>query len=191
MSYQPNIPTGSVPLNQDYLNIKGNFQQLDTVYTIDHVPYTDTSSELGYHTAIHLVPQSPPGSVAGFGQIFSETVGGGDQDLFWISGNGNIARLTGANFSSTGFAYMGGLLMNWGTSPISANPALTTISFTQPYTNASKVFSIIANRITSDNGTTGQEIRIVAGQVTATNFKISSSSSSSANSIYWMAVGTG
>jgi hypothetical protein len=51
-AYQPNIPTGSVTLDQDWKNIQGNFQSLNITYSIDHYPYTDTSTKSGFHKKV-------------------------------------------------------------------------------------------------------------------------------------------
>lgn len=51
--YQPNIPTGSVELDQDYLNILGNFQQLNIVYGTDHYPFDNAVvGEQGFHNVV-------------------------------------------------------------------------------------------------------------------------------------------
>lgn len=101
-----------------------------------------------------------------------------------------MTRNFAPNPVSNGSTFLpGGLILNYGISNISANPTLTTINFNQPFASPSNVFSIVISRMTADNSTTGQEVRIVTGSVTASLFKVSCSSSSSANIIYWMAVG--
>jgi hypothetical protein len=123
-TYQPNIPTGTVDLNIDYLNLQGNFQTLNTTYGIDHVPFANSTPAVnGFHGDIHFNPFStvatsvtpnnystanqypvqgtiPPGApptVAGIGQLFSAQVNdsiNADTGLFWLSGNGNKVALT-------------------------------------------------------------------------------------------------
>ncbi len=61
-SYQPGIPTGIVPLDEDYKNLQDNFTVLDTVYKKDHVALTDTSLNAGHHTVVHLVANSTAAS---------------------------------------------------------------------------------------------------------------------------------
>jgi|GEM_PF-3181782 hypothetical protein len=112
MSYQPGIPTGSVPLNQDYLNIQANFTQLNTQFQIDHVPLTSTSGNPpnGYHEAIHLVPVSttssnPPNNqpingytaTPGYGQVFNAQINDGlntDEAFYFLSGGNRLTQLT-------------------------------------------------------------------------------------------------
>ena len=56
--YQPSIPTGLVDLDQDYQNIQNNFQQLDTTFGVDHTTFSNNTAQNGYHTVVHLIPQS-------------------------------------------------------------------------------------------------------------------------------------
>jgi hypothetical protein len=123
-TYQPNIPTGTVDLNIDYLALQGNFQTLNTTYGIDHVPFANSTPAVnGFHGDIHFNPFStvstsvtpnnysfanqypvqgtvPPGApptVAGIGQLFSAQVNDDqntDTGLYWLSGNGIKAALT-------------------------------------------------------------------------------------------------
>lgn len=63
--YQPNIPTGTVNLDVDYLNIQGNFQQANIVYGTDHYPLDNATPNQGYHNIITTPPvvNSPPDSL--------------------------------------------------------------------------------------------------------------------------------
>lgn len=121
MSYQPGIPTGTVNLDVDYQNLQNNFQQLDTQFGIDHVPFSNTSGTPpaginGYHQSIHFNPVSTtvtnppnnyvpatgspvgvPTATPGFGQLFSAQVNDGvnsDEALFWLTGGNRLIELT-------------------------------------------------------------------------------------------------
>lgn len=139
-SYQPNIPTGTVDLDQDYLNIQHNFQQLDTSFGINHIPFSvDTlDSPAGYHTEINFVPFSTtttnppnnnppvvPAATAGFGQIYSAEVNDGyntDTNLFYKTGANRNYQLTtnftpakGSSSANAGYTFLpGGIVMQWG-----------------------------------------------------------------------------
>ncbi len=60
--YQPLIPTGTVNLDVDYLNIQGNFQQANVVYGTDHYPFDNATSDQGFHNQVTTPPYvaSPP-----------------------------------------------------------------------------------------------------------------------------------
>ncbi len=153
MTYQPNIPTGSVNLDIDYKNLRGNFQKLDTSFGTDHVPFSDVTAQNGYHEDIHFNPvsttatQPPPNYdsalqypaaaglppvVAGIGQLFSSGVNDSintDTGLYWLSGNGLQVAMT-RNFepshAANGSTFLpGGLILQWGT-------ATSNVPFTWP-----------------------------------------------------------
>jgi hypothetical protein len=136
--YQPNVPTGSVPLNIDWQNLQGNFQTINTTYGIDHVPFANATPLVnGFHGDIHFnpvsttatnmpnnydqtiqFPQGKPGVVVGIGQLFSATVndatagvGVSDTGLYWLTGNGLQVALT-RNFvpshADTGYTFLPG-----------------------------------------------------------------------------------
>jgi hypothetical protein len=119
--YQPGIPTGTVDLDQDYLNIQNNFGQLDTTFGVGHTKFSDVTGQNGYHKAIQIIPQAAPTAISGYGQLFSSTVNDGinvDQALFWLSGgNKNIPltrNFTPTNAQNGATMLPGGLILNWG-----------------------------------------------------------------------------
>lgn len=50
--YQPGIPTGTVQLDLDYLNIQGNFEQANIVYGTDHYPFNNATPNQGFHNVV-------------------------------------------------------------------------------------------------------------------------------------------
>ncbi len=167
--YQPGIPTGTVDLDQDYLNIQHNFTQLNTTYGTDHVPFA-TALNNGYHTSIHLDPVSTlsinpsnpnnypptqPTTTAGFGQLWDDQENDGsntDTALYFLTGNGNNIKLT-TNFlpiaNNTGTSFIaGGIILKWG----QFNPSTLitgTKSFAVPFPNACfRVFLQMTNGVT-------------------------------------------
>lgn len=166
MAYQPGIPTGTVNLNVDYQNIQENFQQLDTQFGVDHVPFSNTGGipPNGYHTNVHLnpfsttvtnapnnfipsvaIPQGVPTSSPGYGQLFSCQVNDGyavDQSLYWLSGGGRLFTLL-RNISpvanANGYTCIpGGFIMIWGIVNISLAPAIVNFNSVsgKSFTNA-------------------------------------------------------
>lgn len=134
-SYQPSIPTGTVPFNEDYQNIQNNFSQLNTTYGVDHVAY-NVALNNGYHKSVHLVPVStiasnPPNNqpingytaTGGIGQILNAQINDGinmDEALYFLTGGNRLIQLT-RNFvpvaSTNGYTMLiGGLILQWGTS---------------------------------------------------------------------------
>ncbi len=135
-TFDPLVPTGRVKLNQDYSNVQKNFNQLNTTYSVDHIPLTDPDSQNGYHKALHMVdPGAPLTPVATVGQLFNSNQNDGintDTELFWLTGNGLLLQLT-RNFVPTaatnGYTFLpGGLIMQWGA--IAATNTNPTVVFT-------------------------------------------------------------
>lgn len=60
--YQTGIPTGTVNLDVDYLNLQGNFQQLNIVYGTDHYPFDNATPNQGFHNLVTTPPvvNNPP-----------------------------------------------------------------------------------------------------------------------------------
>lgn len=196
-TYQPNIPTGAVPLNQDYLNLQGNFQQLNIAYGGDHVPFSDTSGnppsgQSGMHTIIHLQPQSPPTALAGIGQFYDTTINdsiNSDQILFFLTGGNRSMQLT-RNFqpvnAAKGATFLpGGLILQWGTITAAAKNALTAASFQMDFP-----FACYSLQATLSAGTSGSVITVIPNSPTINGFSyfINTSSSQSLN-FTWMALG--
>lgn len=141
-SYQPGVPTGSVPLNQDYLNLQGNFTSLNNQWLVNHVALTNTSGTPpnGYHTIVNIYANSKiedntpdnypiiPPPIAGFsGTFFTTQSNDGinpDEILWYLSGGGKLTQMTRnmvtSNSNTTadqsnGATFLpGGLILNWG-----------------------------------------------------------------------------
>lgn len=147
-TFNPLVPTGLVNLDEDYKNLQLNFAQTNTSFGIDHKPLTDSSSNNGYHTVVHLVPFSTttsnppnnqpivsPSTVAGIGELFDAEINDGvntDEALFFKTGGGRLIQLT-RNFvpvsSNNGYTFLpGGLILQWGQIN-SVNSSFTTLTF--------------------------------------------------------------
>jgi len=204
MTYNPGVPTGSIPLNQDYLNLQANFTQINSQFLIDHVPLTSTSGipPNGYHKAIHLVPVSttasnPPNNqpingytaTPGYGQIFDATINDGintDQALFFLTGANRLMQLT-RNFvpvaSANGYTYLaGGLILQWG----NFNPNISTV-VTFPIAFPANVFNIQLTGSASNNSTFRNGV--ATGTLTNTGFTWQGTVDSHWTPIYYMVIG--
>ncbi len=195
-SYQPNIPTGTVNLDQDYLSIQGNFQQLETTYGVDHLPFTNGTAQLGYHKEVHLVPMSTPAPTTGYGQLFNATINDGlntDQTLYFLTGGGLLQQLT-RNFvrsaAQTGYTFLpGGLILMWGLAtgiPANGNLAVSFPDIQGSVAFPTNCFNVQVTGIRNDNGSGG--VFVSSGSVTIDGFTIRNGSSV-INSAYWTAIG--
>lgn len=65
MTFNPNVPTGLVPLDEDYANVQANFNQANTTMAVNHYRFSDTSSNNGKHFYLQIpAPQTPPATGA-------------------------------------------------------------------------------------------------------------------------------
>jgi hypothetical protein len=196
MTYNPGVPTGTIPLNQDFQNLQDNFTAIDNYIARNHVAFSSNTPQSGYHTAIAMVPAAAPSTIAGFGQIYSTKVNDGyadDESLFYKTGeSGGIAITLTRNFlplaAANGYTFIpGGLIIQWG---VVNSPASTgTVLFTTANKNfANNLFNVQlcfqrgsssgADSFWIDNAKTFDETQFSWRATT-----------SGANKLYWLAIG--
>lgn len=184
-SYITGIPNAPNNPSADQPNMKTNTNSINSWVGIDHKGFT--TGQDGWHTLVHLVPQSSPAATLGIGELYSQTVNA-DQQLFYQSGGGVITQLTGPTAPSivtNGFTYLpGGLLMQWGSTNAVTSSASTTITFPTPFLSA--VFSVQGTVVTNDTSTVRFSLLNAA---TLTQFVTSQTSTSHFTLLYWMALG--
>ena len=208
-AYQPGIPTGIVPLNEDYINLQNNFQQLDTSFGVDHTPFSQAIN-FGYHEVVHLIPSSntatnPPNNqpitpvtpVAGIGELFCAQINDGidaDEALFYQSGGNKLIQLT-RNFvpllAANGYTFVaGGLMIQWGfvSVPVSATAIINFATNNKNF--PSNCFAVFTT-ITDNSASPAVPGTVSVSLVTPTSFKYTANYSTSAkyNGFYWMAIG--
>ncbi len=207
-TYQPNIPTGSVPFNEDYLNLQANFQQLNIAYGVDHVPFSNTSGispggQSGKHTIIHLQAASttasnPPNNypptavptVSVTGEVFCTQSNDGvstDEILWYQSGGGRLMQLT-RNFlpvaSTNGYTFIpGGLILQWGTSTKS-----TDGSTSFPLAFPSNCFGVNCNIFENNNNRHFISVKTKSTSAFTVSSRDSSGNDES-NTFFWIAIG--
>lgn len=217
--YQPGIPTGTVNLDVDYLNIQNNFQQLDTSFGVDHLPFSNQTAQNGYHKSIHFNPVSTtatnppnnyvpgtaspvgvPAATPGFGQLFSAQVNDGvnaDEALFWLSGGNRLIELT-RNFapkiSARGYTNLpGGLIIQWGRTALGGfqGQAGTVLFTTGGGINfPNNCFLVMVSLICPAGGTgSSDNTMCVRDSVSASQFVFQYNGSGSYVGFYWVAIG--
>ena len=197
--YQPNIPTGSVPLNEDYKNLQDNFTQINTTYNTDHVPLT-TASQNGYHTVIHLVKQSSdPAGITNTFSLYEKSTSDGfatKQQLFAISGTSPPYPLT-RNFvpsvtsGGKGATFLpGGFVLEWGSV---AGPFASSASGSENFSLAfpNNVFSVTLQLVgkTPATGSSDNSLFLLDNYTLSLfNWKYNGGSNDF-TSFFWMAIG--
>lgn len=90
--YQPGIPTGTVQLDEDYLNIQHNFTQLDTSFGIDHYKFSDQTANNGFHNTVTtplIVGSAHPITAANVPKFYSMKDGTNGQTIQYSRLGGN------------------------------------------------------------------------------------------------------
>lgn len=194
-TYTPGYPPDGSSLGQTKSVIRNNLDGTFETLNVDHINNNGQpgSQPAGYHTIIHEVPQTSVSTVTGYNQVFSGVPGtlvvngtttpaipnNGDQQLYSLTGAGALSQLTGSNTSTNGYAWVGGILLQWGVT--NALPGGSPVSFPIPFPN--NVFSV-----TCTGFNTGTVPRTVS-EVNAATVSGFNAVASVSISIYYMAIG--
>lgn len=199
MSYTQDIPNAPNNPSQDQPLMKANTNAIFAYVEVDHVPFNQATS--GYHNVIHQTIQAlDPVTIAGINQVYAKnvtpvsSVTATDTQLFTKTGLGVISQLTGwiealdGDSYSQGYAWVGGILVQWGTSLIINN----VISFKDRIPGAinfpNNIFQV--NLSLNAPGSTSAQSTISARNVTTTGFRMNISSfAGSYTSFSWIAIG--
>jgi hypothetical protein len=212
-TYNPLIPSGTVNLDEDYKNIRDNFNQANIVINVDHVPFDNTTLQVGYHKDIHFnpvsttvtnapnnyvtatqFPQGVPATVAGIGQLFSSSVNDGigvvDTGLYWLTGAGKQVALT-RNFvpshAASGRTFLpGGLILQWKT-VTSLVSGTTPFTWPFPFTT---FFSATLTAVTTVNTDTRIAQFLNTPTVAGGDFYVTNQNNAfRANDVFFLAIG--
>lgn len=194
MTYTANIPFDGQTLGNSKSQVRGNFTNYFNLISVDHNAPNATNQ--GYHKVIHFSNQGgDPATIAGVGQVYTKTVtdayGSGPQ-LFYRSGGGGVSQLTGSSATANGYAWCGGILIQWGSKTLLANGSATTITFntTANCINfPNNIFNVQLTMSDTSNSPSENGVFVKAGTLTTSGFNVVNSSSSVVNVVYWMAIG--
>jgi hypothetical protein len=192
MTYSPTTPTGTVPLNQDYVNLQTNFQVLDTDFGINHIPFSQTPNK-GKHTFIQLpnttlaaINASSGGPlVVGDETLYSKAFVQGE--LAFTRGNSGVEiQLTGPGnpvAAATGSTFLaGGIILQWGTVSF-AGTGNYPVSFSPTF---GTVFTVIGSGQTNTSPT--NDAFIIQSTISTTGFTVKNLSAS-LTGFGWFAIG--
>lgn len=157
-AYTLGYPPDGSTLGQTKSTIRNNLDGTYLTLAVDHINNNGQpgSQPAGYHTIIHQVTQTSVATTTGYNQVFSGVPGtlvvnavttptippGGDTQLYTLSSGGVLSQLTGSSLTTNGYAWIGGILIQWGTQSIGSTP----VAFIFPVTFPNNIFSISALR---------------------------------------------
>lgn len=215
--YDPLVPTGTLPLDQDYINLQRNFQAADTSFGVDHTNFSTDTEQNGYHKEIRQIPFSTvasnpmnnqpvaaPAAIASYGQIFQAQINDGynlDEALYFLSGGNRLTQMT-RNFqplaAANGYTSLpGGLVLQWGVVNSNTNGQvffnnIVTVPSNVKFT--SNIFGLwtqlFYNGVTVPTFSGTVAIKLQGGPP-ATNFlwKVVSSNAGFYDGFFWVALG--
>lgn len=205
MSYNPSIPLPTDNLSVSQGDIKTNFTVNNTCIGVDHIP-PSIASQSGYHKQAHIISGSDPANVSATNILYCKdytpnTTGGtADTQLFNITASGIISQMSGKLTGADGWAWVGGILVQWGvntattTGSFSSGTATGTVTFKDRVSGAipfpTNCYVVIPATKNNADPTGSRYAGITIITKSTTNFTWScNGSSSAANGFYWMAIG--
>lgn len=214
-NYDPNIPFANNAPRDDQPVMQQNAASIQGIISVDHENFGSTTN--GYHTVIHqrtgagtqnltrsgagATYTNVPANIPGVNQVISglytpdATGATPDTQLFNLTGNGGISQITGNTTSGDGWAWSGGILIQWG--------SITGLSTTWPTNDQTLIFKdrsvgaipfpnncfiVLTTFIGPTSTSTGD---IVINSKSASNFhwQFTGSSTASFGGFYWVAIG--
>ncbi len=150
-TYTPGYPPDGSSLGQTKSTIRNNLDGTFQTLAVDHVNNNGQpgGNPAGYHTLIHQVRQSNVSTASGYNQVFSGTPGtlivngvttpfipaNGDDQLYSLNSAGVLSQLTGRLSSGNGYAWIGGILLQWGTFSMGSNIHSQGVSYPVAFPN--------------------------------------------------------
>lgn len=188
MTYNPNIPqTTDIP-SQSQGEMLTNFQQLNTVFDVDHVPFNDgTAANRGKHDqSTYLELALDPTTAANEMAVYCKDNAGSSTLYLRQESNGAVIQMSGANptVAASGSTFLpGGLVLKWGilNSPVD-NSLITFAGGAFP----GNVYSITLTPVR--DATAERSMYVKTGSVSTSNFRIRTSSANF-DAVYYMAIG--
>lgn len=199
-TYVPGYPPDGSSLGETKSTVRNNLDGTFQTLAVDHINNNGQpgSQPAGYHTVIHEVSQTTVNTVADYNQVFSGVPGsltvnatvtptippGGDTQLYSLSGAGVLSQLTGGVGNLDGYAWVGGILLQWGFEGTSAS---TAVLFPKTFRN---VWNVQLTPIRLSAGAppnTG--MLTVLGALSTSGFTASYGGPGSITTFYWLAIG--
>lgn len=132
MVYKNSIPEASDKLKVSQADLKENFSQLDSLFDVDHVKFSDTSGDAGKHVYTNFVNLTGKGLASPTTSstelaIYNKDDGAGTPQLFYRDvSSGTEQQITGfLTKGSDGQApLLGGISIKWGSFSVAVTAAV-------------------------------------------------------------------
>ena len=186
MVYTNNVPQANQQIANTQAPIQANFQFLQTGLSQEHFFSAGGTGSNMTHTKVSMANLSTPEVLPAFTNGMYYVLGG---DAKFLAGDGVKCELTKGVSATSGWQWLGRVLIQWGTIG-ATTPASSTTNFIIPFPTA--VFNIQA---TLTRGTTAPSseasitIRRAGGSPTLTQFAWTITGSTQVNGFHWLAIG--
>ena len=193
VQYNTTPAPGDVIANSQSI-LLANSQYLQTSVGIDHNFTNNTAtSQDGYHKVIHFVNQgADPAPATNAGELYTKTYAEtGEQELFFQTPSGVVSQLTGSDQATNGYAWFGGLLVQWG-QITSTSSSFTTLTFsTANIAFPNNCFAIFTQPYGSGTEPSSQAtVEIRKSTISKTSFQwCYVTNSSQYTGFFWVAIG--
>lgn len=194
--FYPNIPASADAPKNDQPQMQINNASINSLIAIDHIGFSTTNG--GYHTVVHSVDNvTDPATVGtGVGMLYTKVVTLNsltDTQLFYLTAGGGLNQLTGSAPQTNGYAFLAGIIINWGTVTLTVGTTTqTTVNLTSPNLSfPNNMFNVQVALIPNNTSQNSSNNTVSATIMSKSQFIITFAGTSAGNfpSAYWFAIG--
>lgn len=190
-TYTSNVPQANQKISATQAPILSNFQAINEWIIVNHVGFND-GIYFGCHNATNFVEQDDDQTTSSTEMtLYSKATddANGIEIYYRYPSDGTVVQLTGggkngsSSAASSGYAYLGSMIMQWGIATGIVADGSNTISFNLPYTTEVYVvhFTPAASYTISETGA-------YISSTSLTEFVLTTTGTMS-TSVYWWAFG--
>lgn len=195
MAYN-NVPQANQRISDTQPLIQSNFQQIQTAFSLNHVPIADASGNQGKHNFVTFPVQNPAPTITApdIGLYSLAHARSSLNQLFYVNSASTVTNVpfTACKFANIGYAYFaGGILVKWGNATAAMAGGIGTITFNTdasipPFSSAFIVY------FTLSSNPSDHIYYYRSGTLTNLQFQIANAASDNTPfSVNWLAIGTG
>ncbi len=193
MSYTLDIPNAPNNPSRDQPLMKANTNAVNTLINQDHVTFNFSTS--GYHKVIHQTIQTvDPITISGVNQVYAKNVtpeafiSVTDTQLFTKTGTGVISQLTGTQLSVEGYAWVSGILVQWGELPSTSIGSIVFKNRTSCIPYPTNIFTVVPGLKSNGFSFSPASVGVQNLSLTGFDFRITGISANWVGA-YWIAIG--
>jgi len=143
MTFNPNIPQATDRPSDSQAQLLANFQQLNTIFDVDHVTFNASSNNGKHNKSSYVVSGADPATPAGEGAVYTKAVGARTEAFYRYPPNGAVTQLTYLKAWVSFDGTTGAIQSSYNVTNVVRNAAGDyTINFTTALGNANYVVNV-------------------------------------------------